>query len=220
MYSWVNSWICSIQDLPSAAGSLESSSSSEISSISSCLPELDNLDLFWDFDLEPDLSTLEELVQNLSSLSEQAITENTAITPNEMVGQTSTKLEPSIADVPFTDHDNLIKPTEPQSSTIIQDAWKMTSVTGETQSSILIPTLEIKEEQPEFVIEDMISEEIVITSEDLFLNEASCDEKITTGSICSDGDIDDRSSDQGYESIDSPFSDVDHSLPELFPELM
>lgn len=137
-----------------------------------------------------------------------------------MVGQTSTQLEPSIANVPSTDHDNLIKPTEPQSSTIIQDAWKMTSPTDEITNPVIIPTLDIKEEQPEFVLEDMISEEIVITSEDLFLNEASCDEKFTTKSICSDGDIDDRSSDQGYESIDSPFSDVDHSLPELFPELM
>lgn len=96
----------------------------------------------------------------------------------------------------------------------------MTSAISETPKPVLIPTFEIKEEQPEFVLEDMISEEIVITSEDLFLNEASCDEKFTTKSICSDGDIDDRSSDQGYESIDSPFSDADHSLPELFPELM
>lgn len=178
--------------------------------------------MLWDFDVEPDLPTLEEIVHNLSFMSEQAVAENITTTPNEMVGQTSTQLESSITNVPSIDSDNLTKTTEPQSSTIIQDAWKITSATADTPNPVLIstPASETIEEQPEFVLEDMISEEIVITSEDLFLNEASCDEKITTRSVCSDIDIDDRNSDQGYESIDSPLSDIDHSLPELFPELM
>lgn len=67
------------------------------------------------------------------------------------------------------------------------------------------------------VFEEMISEEIVITSEDLFLTDARCD-----GSECSEFDTDERNSDQGYESIDSPDSIVSENdtLSELFPNLM
>lgn len=65
---------------------------------------------------------------------------------------------------------------------------------------------------------EMISEEVVITSEDLSLYDA-CDVKPDLSSLCSDTDIDERNIDQGYESIDSPNSDVDHSLSELFPDL-
>lgn len=216
MCSWVNSWICSIHGLPSAAGSLESSSSSDTSASPSCFPELD-FDSLLDHN-EGYSPTFEEFLRDIT-ISPLA-SENIQFSLDEMVGQPSTQLEPSIATVPSTDHDNLTKPTEPQSSTIIQDAWEMTSNTIEPPNTVLVGIPEIKEEQPEFVLEDMISEEIVITSEDHFLNEAYCDEKISPKSICSDIDIDDRNSDQGYESIDSPLSDVDLSLPELFPELM
>lgn len=106
-------------------------------------------------------------------------------------------------------------------------------VTENSEGNVLIPLSEIKEEAKfltsselklkiENTVNDemfMISEEVVITSEDASLQEA-CEIKSDYNSVCSDTDIDERNIDQGYESIDSPNSDVDHSFSALFPGLL
>ncbi len=69
-------------------------------------------------------------------------------------------------------------------------------------------------------LEEMISEEIVVTSDDPFLCDISEDKYSSRSSACSE--TDERGSDQGYESVDSPesLSGYDESLMELFPNLI
>lgn len=158
-----------------------------------------------------------------------------------MVGTPSEIMEPSRLEVPQADNSVLtaenFTPTFPEeniSSTLIQDAWNMTASTvihdkhsvpmelmNEEPLIITTPELEISTEDThsDEILEDMISEEIVITSDDLSLYDA-CDTIPEVSSTCSDADTDERNSDQGYESIDSPVSDTDNSLSELFPELI
>lgn len=161
-----------------------------------------------------------------------------------MVGTPSEVMESSRLELPKVDNviikqENITsdypkKNTSGSSSTLIQDAWNMTSSDIEEEKYSVSAGLFNNEPQiitaPEFeiyteethsneILEDMISEEIVITSDDLSLYDA-CDALPEIYSVCSDADTDERNSDQGYESIDSPLSDVDNPLPELFPELV
>lgn len=132
---------------------------------------------------------------------------------------------------------NLVPYSLNNNSTVIQDAWNMTihsdseSVTSPKHSfssevQIISDTeveIEASDSNTKEIFEDMISEEIVITSEDLFLNNTYDDSTCySVGSSYSEIDAEDRNLDQGYESIDSPdspTSDVD-TLSELFPNLL
>lgn len=142
-----------------------------------------------------------------------------------MVASASAFLEPNEPTLPSSSCSDL----EPTPCPLLQDTWSMAS---EPITNVLSPhsVSETTSPQPidldedsrssdnsEEVFEEMISEEIVITSEDLFLTDARCD-----GSECSEFDTDERNSDQGYESIDSPDSIVSENdtLSELFPNLM
>ena len=121
------------------------------------------------------------------------------------------------------------------SSTLLQDAWKM--ATDSTEPISKVPSArsvsQITSAQPspptpvhtdssssdnsEEVFEEMISEEVVITSEDLFLTDAWCG-----SSAGSEYDSDECHSDQGYESTDLSDSMAceRQTLSELFPNLM
>mgnify|MGYP000871619238 CR=1 FL=1 len=139
----------------------------------------------------------------------------------------------SLPEIASLDYDSLIDKaslfTNEDEPSIINDI-----VTENSKGSVFIPLSDIKEEanlitSPELKLKienttgdemfiEMISVEVVITSEDASLYEA-CEIKPDMNSVCSDTDIDERNIDQGYESIDSPNSDVDHSFCELFPDL-
>lgn len=142
-----------------------------------------------------------------------------------MVASASAFLEPSEPTLPSSSCSDL----EPASScTFLQDTWNMASepiinvpIAHSVPETISKPSPisvdNSSSDNSDEVFEEMISEEIVITSEDLFLTDARCD-----GSECSEFDTDERNSDQGYESIDSPDSIVSENdtLSELFPNLM
>lgn len=137
-------------------------------------------------------------------------------------------LEPSESTLPSSCSSNLELASP---STFLQDTWnnapesalKVPDVHSISKTTSIESSRIIKvdkdtrlSDSSEEEFEEMISEEIVITSEDLFLTDAWC------GSECSEYDSDDRNSDQGYESIDSPSSVVceNDTLSELFPNLM
>lgn len=148
---------------------------------------------------------------------------------DEIVASASAFLEPNEPTLPTSSCSDL----EPTSCPFLQDTWKIASepiadvhnahsVPEKTQPQpqsqpIIVDEDSRPSDNSEEVFEEMISEEIVITSEDLFLTDAQCD-----GSECSEYDTDERNSDQGYESTDSPVSIVSESdtLSELFPNLM
>jgi hypothetical protein len=240
MYSGVLNGICRILRSPSAAGSLESfdKSADYLFSNPTSSPTDDYLSWLSE-NCEYDLTQLDELVKDLFSQSN--IAKDCDKLVDEMVGTPSEIMESSRLEAPQADNSVLKAESftstfleEKISSTLIQDAWNMTTstVTHDTHSVpmellneepliITTPELEITTEDThsDEILEGMISEEIVITSDDLSLYDA-CDTIPDISSTCSDADTDERNSDQGYESIDSPVSDTDNSLSELFPELI
>ncbi len=126
------------------------------------------------------------------------------------------------------------KPVSLNGNSTVQDAWN-TVLQSETVPSKctceatsvmkpepVVPTMKHVSSTHENQFEEMIAEEIVITSDDPFLCDVS-EGKYTSGSsACSKNDSDERISDQGYESVDSPesLSGYESSFVELFPNFI